>query len=166
MISLNEYLQFIQEGPSAWRQRVEVFIKKDDKFIIGFNPRHNIYMPAGGGVEKNQDIYSAAENECLEELGIQIDNISLISKKPFIIRYDEYGNMDVISDKLRDRMKKFIGQHVYFLKGDFVKIDKRLYGRDNDILKPMVVTKQRAIELFKKNKHKITTHRVQAINKI
>jgi len=161
---LNEYLKYLNEG-HGWRQRVEVFIKKDDKFILGYNPRHDIYMPAGGGVEDRETLEQAAERECLEELAIQTTNVQLISPKPFVIRYDEYGNVDM-SDKLRSRMDKYVGQHVFFLSAEFVKVDKRLYGKDDDPLRPVVVDKQRAITLMKKNKYKITPYRIDALKQL
>lgn len=166
---INEYLQQLHEKsiPTKWRQRVEVYILKDDKFLVGWKPGWKLYMPPGGGVEKGQTIYTAAQEECLEELGVRIKNISLITKKTFKVDWYKLTQQGIdIGPKQTKRMKDFRGQQIHFLKAEFDRIDKSKYERGNDIMKPVLMSKERLIKELQKNKWEITKHRIEIVRSL
>lgn len=164
---INEYLQQLQETsmPTKWRQRVEVYILKDDKLVVGYNKNKNLYIPPGGGVEKGQTLYTAAETEALEEIGVQIKNPTLIVKDPFLIDWYELEKKGVIlDDKIKGRMDTLRGQKIYFMKAEFDKVNMKYYGKGGDSMKPVIMTKERfIIELKKQDKWLVTKHRIKLI---
>jgi len=163
---INSYLNHLQESsiPTKWRQRVEVYILHGDKIMVGFQKNNNLYLPAGGGVEKGQTLYTAAENEALEELGVQIKNPVLIDKKPFLSDWYKLQAQGVeLNSQIKERMKELRGQKIYFVKAEYVKVDKKYYGRDNDAMKPVLMTKQRLIKEFKKNNWRVSKHRIKIV---
>jgi len=148
-----KYLDYLQEYsiPTKWRKRVEVYILKDDKFIVGYQTYNKMYMPAGGGVEKGQTLEQAAIREALEELGVKIKNPTLITKETYKVDWYQLQSKGILlSDKIKERMKYFKGQIIYFMKADYVGIDKKYYGIDYDSMKPVVITKQKLIQEFSK----------------
>jgi len=163
---INEYLQQLQESsiPIKWRQRVEVYILKDDKLIVGFKNDLKLYMPPGGGVEKGQTLYTAAEEECLEELGVKIKNPTLIVKDPYRVDWYKLTQQGVnIGEKQKNRMKDYRGQEIYFLKAYFDRVDMSKYEHGNSSMKPVVISKERLIKELKKNNLPISRHRIKII---
>lgn len=163
---INSYLQQLQESsiPSKWRQRVEVYILKDDKLIVGYKKLRNLYQSPGGGIEKGQTLYSAAESECLEELGVQIKNPKLIIKESYKIDWYALQNQGIkLEEKIKQRMKFYRGQEIYFLKAEFDKIDKRKYETGNDKMIPIIMTKEKFIKELQKNDWPINKHRIKLV---
>ena len=137
--------------PSQWRTRVEVFILKEDKMVVGYKNDERRFQAPGGGVEKGQSLGDAAINECLEEIAVRIKNVKLISKIPVRVDWYELRDRGVqLTPKILDRMRKFRGSEIYFMKAEFDKVDKSLYNKDAMI--PSVITKQKFISELKKDK--------------
>ena len=139
--------------PSQWRTRVEVFILKEDKMVVGYKNDERRFQAPGGGVEKGQSLGDAAINECLEEIAVRIKNVKLISKIPVRVDWYELRDRGVqLTPKILDRMRKFRGSEIYFMKAEFDKVDKSLYNKDKDAMTPAVITKQKFISELKKDK--------------
>jgi 8-oxo-dGTP pyrophosphatase MutT (NUDIX family) len=164
---LNKYLLQLQEAsqPTIWRKRVEVYIIKDDKLIIGFRKDStDKYLPPGGGVEKGQSLEQAATMECLEELGIRIKNPRLITKETYKVDwYKIQAKGTPLSDKIKGRMKTWRGQEIHFMKAEFDKIDKKYYNRDNDSMIPVVITKQKLIQELGKHHWDVSKFRKKIV---
>ena len=131
------YLKTLIEAaiPNRWRPRVEIYVLKDNKILVGVHPEIGLHVP-GGGIETGQNIYKAAEAECLEEAGVKIKNVKLATKENY---YEDWYKLDVegqpITKKDRERMKIFRGIKHFYLKADFDGFDKRLLGSEGDALK-------------------------------
>lgn len=164
---IKNYLEYIHESniPTIWRKRIEVYILKDDKFIIGFRKNSNDkYLPPGGGIEKGQTLEQAATMECLEELGIRIKNPVLITKETYKVDWYKMQAKGIeLSDKIKNRMKTWKGQELHFMKADFDRVDKQYYGRDNDAMIPVVVSKQKLLQELSKNKWEVSKHRIKIV---
>jgi 8-oxo-dGTP pyrophosphatase MutT (NUDIX family) len=154
-MNINTYLNELGKIPSKFRKRVEVFVIFKDRIIAGENPRWNKMLQApGGGVEKGQTLEKAAIQECLEELGILIENPKLISKKTLKVDwYSQLRSGQSLPQKIVDRMRDFRGSEIFFMYAMFKKVDRRHYGRDNDPLIPRIVT---ATDLIKEYKLRAT----------
>lgn len=123
------------EIPNKWRPRVEVYVIKDKKILVGIHPEIGLHVP-GGGIEEGQDLIKAAKNECLEEAGIIIDNVKLITNDNY---YEDWYKLvaegQPITKKDRMRMTTFRGIKHHYLQANFVGFDKSRLGADNDALK-------------------------------
>ena len=137
MSILDQYLNELNQLPTNFRKRVEVFIIHDKQLIVGENDKWGKIMlqAPGGGVEKGQTFEKAATMECLEELGILIDKPDLISPEPLTIDWYTQLKGKNIPPKVRQRMKHFRGSKIYFMYGFFKKLDNRYYGREKDQMK-------------------------------
>lgn len=159
------YLEYLHEQsvPTKWRKRVEIYIMKGDKFIVGHRRDYvDKFLPPGGGVEKGQTLETASVIECLEELGVRIKNPTLITKKTF--KVDWYKLKPAyLSDKIKKRMEEFRGSEIYFMKAEFDKIDKRYYGRDDDAMQPVVISKKKLIKELSKSQWDVSNHRVKIV---
>lgn len=163
---LKEYLQLLQESiPTKWRKRVEVFILKGDKLVVGYKREEDRYQSPGGGIETGQTMEQAAINECLEEIAVKINDPILINKKPYRVDWYELDKKGLeLNPKVRERMKKYRGSEIYFMKADYDKVDKSRYGRAKDKMKPVVMTKERFIkELSKDDKMVINKFRIEML---
>ncbi len=118
-----------------------------------------------GGVEQGQTLYTAAENEALEEIGVQIKNPVLIEKQPFISDWYKLEKQGIVlNDQIKKHMKYLRGQKIYFMKAEFDKIDKKYYGRDNDAMTLKVISKSKLIQEFKKYYDKsVSLHRIKIV---
>jgi len=163
---LNSYLNYLQESsiPTKWRKRVEVYILKGDKIVVGYKKDKKIYMPAGGGVERGQSLEEAARIESLEELGIKIKNPVLITNKTYKVDWHAMFAAGVELDvKIKGRMKYFRGQEIHFMKAEYDGINKKYYGRDNDAMKPFILTKQKLIQELRKNSWAVNRNREKIV---
>jgi 8-oxo-dGTP pyrophosphatase MutT (NUDIX family) len=122
---MNTYLTKIAEK-LPYRARVEVVIRKDDKVLIMKckNPDtgDQWYAFPGGGVD-DQTESEAAENECLEEVGIKVKNL-----KKTNITFKEQGGLG----KKDDRHLKFRGSETRWYVADYDQMDKSKLGDDGD----------------------------------
>jgi len=153
---IEQYLAELQM-PTKWRPRVEVYVLKDKKILVGTHPeivqkdkrRRGLHVP-GGGIEPGQDVFTAATNECLEEVGVKIKNIKLITKENY---YEDWYKLDAegyeVTKKDRERMKFFRGIKHHYVKADYDGIDTSLFGSANDALKRIFfVSKEELIKAY------------------
>jgi len=164
---IDVYLDIIQEAapPSAWRKKVEVYILRGDKIIVGHMKKDNIYMPAGGGVEKGQSLAQAAIAECLEEVAIRIVNPVLITAETFKVDwYQIIARGEPLSDKSRKRMRKYRGQEIHSMKADFGEIDKRQWGGiDGEKMFPVAMRKNKLISELRKYAPRLNAYRQKIV---
>lgn len=150
---LNDYLNFLHERtlPNRWRPRVEIYVLKNNKILVGHHPEIGLSVP-GGGIEKGQTLITAAKNECLEEAGIKIKNVKLVLKDPYYEDWQKIVDSGGTSTKKNmERMSRYRGLKIYYVKADYDGIDKSLLGADNDALKKRgFVSKQELIKAFQK----------------
>jgi 8-oxo-dGTP pyrophosphatase MutT (NUDIX family) len=153
MSLIESYLFELQEKniPKKWRPRVEVYVLKDKKILVGMHPEIGLHVP-GGGIEEDQDLIEAAKNECLEEAGVEITNVKLITKENY---YEDWYKLDAegqpITKKDRMRMATFRGIKHHYLRADYVGVDKSRLGADNDALKKLkFVSKEELIKAYEK----------------
>ena len=147
------YLQMLKEAamPKQWRPRVELYIMKDGKILVGQHPEIGIHVP-GGGVEPNQNILTASKAEALEEAGVKIKNIRLATKENY---YEDWYKLESegqpITKKDRMRMKQFRGIKHHYIKADFDGYDDKLLGSEGDALKKLkFISKQELIIAYQK----------------
>ncbi len=84
IITLSDFDIFPQKDitpVTEWKERktVKIVLKNDqDKLAFVTNPIHGFYLLPGGGVEKGEDIFLAADRECWEEVGYSILNPEIL----------------------------------------------------------------------------------------
>jgi len=151
------YLDLLKESyiPKKWRPRVELYILKNGKILVGTHPEIGLHVP-GGGIERGQNLITAAKNEALEEAGVKIKNIKLITKENYFEDwYKLVKEGQPITKKDRMRMKEFRGIKHYYLRADFDGYDKSRLGADNDALKRLkFISKQELIRAYQKQAKK------------
>jgi len=148
-----DYLALLKEAkiPNKWRPRVELYILKEGKILVGIHPEIGLHVP-GGGVEQGQNLITASKQEALEEAGAVITNIKLATKENY---YEDWykitGEGGEVTKKDRMRMKYFRGIKHHYMKADFVKFDKSILGSEGDALKRIkFVSKQELIRAYEK----------------
>jgi len=137
--------------PNKWRPRVEVYVMMNNKVLVGYHPEFGLSVP-GGGIEKGQNLITAAKNECLEEVGVKIRNIKLLLKEPY---YEDWEKLLDQGEKLTKkdmlRTKKYRGLRIWYVKAIFDGYDDSLLGNDNDELKKRAfISKQILIRAYEK----------------
>lgn len=137
--------------PSKWRPRVELYIMKDGKILVGKHPEIGYHVP-GGGIELGQDIIKASIAEAMEEAGVKISNVKLATKKNY---YEDWYKLQAagvaLTKKDLERMKQFRGIKHYFIRADFDGFDKSLLGSAGDALKRVkFMSKQDLIRAYQK----------------
>lgn len=137
--------------PTAWRPRVELYIIKDGKILVGKHPEIGLHVP-GGGIEPGQDITKASIAEALEEAGVKIKNVKLATKENY---YEDWYKLVAkgmpITKKDRKRMKHYRGIKHHYIRADFNGFDKRLLGSEGDALDNIgFVSKQELIRAYQK----------------
>jgi len=164
---LDVYLDIVQEAspPTKWRKKVEVYILKGDKIVVGYMKKDNIYMPAGGGVERGQSMEQAAIDECLEEIAVRIENPVLITSQTFKVDWFQIiARGEPLSDKSRKRMRKYRGQEIHSMKADFVELDKRKWGGiDGEKMFPVAMRRNKLISELKKYAPRLNAYRQKVI---
>ena len=138
--------------PTKWRKKIDIFIRKDGKLLVGYSPVFKTLLTPGGGIEEGQTIKQAAEIECKEELGVVISNFKLIPEAMFPLDYYTLSQDEQNLPKMKKRMKIYRGIKIFFGTADFVGWDKSLLGRDKDAMIPREVTKAELLKEFSKNK--------------
>lgn len=127
-----------------YRRRVEVAIFKDGKVLLTKNKNEETgetwYGFPGGGTEGKSD-EETAHAECLEEVGIAIQNV----KSTTILQKQEG-----INDK-KGRGEKYRGTQTKVFTADFLAKDDSKLGDDGDDVKFVWKTPNEAAELLKKN---------------
>lgn len=148
-----KYLDLLKESniPTKWRPRVELYIMKQGKILVGTHPEIGIHVP-GGGIEPGQNLITASKNEALEEAGVRIKNVKPATKENY---YEDWYKLveegQPITKKDRMRMKTFRGIKHHYIKADFDGWDDSLLGADNDALdKLKFISKLDLIRAYKK----------------
>lgn len=142
---MNKYLTKLAEG-LPYRDRVEVIIQKGEEILLTKSKNKETGEPyygfPGGGVD-DQTETKAAENECLEEVGVAIKNLKSLKGT-----FKEEGGLG----KKDDRHLKFKGSITKWYIADYDKIDRSKLGDDNDSRKYIWVTLPEAIKLIKNDR--------------
>lgn len=140
-------------GKLPYRDRVEVFIFKNDKVLLTKNKDKETgdewWGLPGGGVD-NQTETEAAKNECLEEVGIKVDNLKRIQGS-----FKEEGGMS----KKENRHLIFKGSITKWYTADYVEVDKSKLGDDGDSRQYRWQGLSEALQALKGSRS-IATHRV------
>jgi len=137
--------------PNIWRDRVEVYVLKNNQILVGIHPEIGYHVP-GGGVEQGQNLKQAAKLECLEEAGVEIRNIQPVTSDNY---YEDWYKLvaqgQPVTGKDRQRMRTYRGIRHHFLRADFVRYDDSLMGSEGDGLQNLqFVSKQKLISEFRK----------------
>jgi len=147
---MNKYLQKIANSVSKkelpLRSRTEVIIIKDGHILVTKNKnKENGDTWAGlpGGGLDGDSAEQACINECLEEVGITINNIKYTG-----VEHTQIGGMS----KKEDRHLKFRGSLTKWYTADFVEVDRSKLGADGDSRQYSWQTHQEALQAFKRGK--------------
>ncbi len=143
MITTSQYKQ--TEKP--WRQRAEIYVIKDGNLILGTNPKWKggLIIP-GGGMDKGETPKMAAKRETLEELGVSVKNLKLISTKK--IKYVPVKNQPKYQQELTNN---YSGAIFHSYTAQFNKIDKSKWGKEIDSYNTIEVSIPDAIKFFTKH---------------
>ena len=137
----------MEKIPSKWRTKIEVFIKKGPKLLVGERKspysNRNILVPVSGGVDENETLEDACKKESLEELGISINNIRLITKEPFLIDWHHPDNGFLRKQPgVKKRLHKYRGVKIYFLIADFKCYNDTQFNIEGDGMKIIEINKE------------------------
>lgn len=139
-----------------YRRRVEIAIFKDGKVLLTKNKDKDTgdswYGFPGGGTEGDTD-EEAARKECLEEVGISLDNLS---------RTDILDIKEGIGSK-NGRDKKYRGSRTRMFTADYKAKDTSKLGNDGDSVKYIWSDISEAKKLLKANKVD-STYRVKTLD--
>ena len=127
-----------------YRRRVEVVIWKDGKVLLTKNKNQEgeeWYGFPGGGTEGETD-ESAARNECLEEVGVTVENL----KKTSVLHRQEG-----ISNK-KERAEKYRGSLTRVFSAAYSGKDTSRLGADGDSVRYVWKTPEEAKTLLADNK--------------
>lgn len=111
----------------AYRHCVRVLIFKDNKVLLCTRKDgkeiQNYEFP-GGGIETNDSFEESVIKECLEEVGIRVNNVQEIN---LTIVHD-------IKDLEYTSTEKYLGNINNYARCDFVEEDKSVYNIERDAL--------------------------------
>ena len=149
MLSITNILESTTK--ENWRVRSEVYIIKDNNLIVGVPPKWKGYIIPGGGVDKGEDLKSAAKREALEEIATKCKNLEFISKTK--IKHYQPRNLTHNKNKILGRINDFTGSIFNTFVAEFDGYDKKLQTKDlDDLYKPKEITFDEAISFFKQHK--------------
>lgn len=120
--------------------RVIVIHPETNKILLCHEVKDNkiIYFTVpGGGIEYNQSITQAAINECLEEAGILVDNINIISDLTY--KYD-------LEWFLNDPKSIYRGSDNTWVTAKYVREDNSRFNIEGDKLEKEWLTPEEAIQ--------------------
>lgn len=146
----NNIVQLFLESESSfgYRSRVEVYIIKDNRILIGSGKSRagDTYVTIpGGGIDEGESIEDAAYRETLEEVGVQIKNIKSIYKASV----HQWNPSDTLPAKWGWVTKHPLGSITYYRMAEFDEYNDSLYGTEPDMYKLKEVSINEAIELWK-----------------
>ena len=122
------------------RDRVEVLITKDDRVCVawwkGIKTAANICFP-GGGVEAGDTHEQTVVKECLEEVGIQVKNISYLGIR-------EKGT--AVFSTVKEGLDKFKTE-TFVYTAEFESVNMKLFNVEGDGMEYEWVTIPQAIEI-------------------
>ena len=165
---LENYLEEIQKDNRTWRKRVEVYIRKENKIVVGMHKRFKIILPPGGGIDKGETLNQAAKRECLEEVGIKIKNIKKIAEYKSLNNWTQKQIDD--NEELQRKNKLYKGAIVQYVVCDYDGVNKTLYNKNKeDKMKIYEFTIPELIKIFKKQENNdlsILKQRIKVLNTI
>lgn len=123
------------------RDRVEVLITKDDRVCVawwrGIKTPNNICFP-GGGVEEGDTHEKTVIKECLEEVGIQVKDITYLNIR-------EKGT--TVFSNVEGGLEKF-GAETFIYTAKFDSINMKLFNVEGDGMEYEWLTINKAIEMM------------------
>lgn len=124
---------------NSYRPRAEVYIIKDNKYlIVGIPPKWNGYTIPGGGMDPGEIPEETAKREALEEIGTKCKNLKKIDS----IKIAHTNNIRT----------EYTGSLFHTFVADFDGYDNSLQSDDlTDKYSPKEVTFKDAISFFKKH---------------
>ena len=139
---------------------MRIIIVKDNQILLGkkfISGKFVYYEFPGGGVEEGDTFEDTVVKECLEEVGILVNNVrSLGVQNQYEVDYPK-----------PERAKLYRGGQDNYFTCDYVKQDKRLYNADNDTLPYIWVTINKAIKLINEGpESRFNPARLEAIGKL
>ena len=145
---MKSILNYLYKNTKPWRPRSEVYIIKNQKLVVGYVNNNNWsgYVIPGGGIDYGETPEKAAKRECLEEVGVKVKDLKLISAKK--IAYQENTDSGVVNAAKYSR--EFSGAIFMTFIGYFDGYnDKKHNQHDSYELKE--ITFDEAIRFFDKN---------------
>jgi hypothetical protein len=110
-----------------YRDRVEVFGKKDGKIFGGIYTGDGTFGTFGGGLD-GDSIVGAAKKEYKEESGYSIKNVKQVSQKPLKLPWVKRDGMNA---KQIRRIKEYpAGTRTFYAVGDLQRKGKKASGED------------------------------------
>lgn len=148
---MKSLISYLYENSKPWRARAEVYILKDNDLIVGYvkNSNYDGYIIPGGGIKVGENPDKAAKRECIEEIGIAVKDLKILSVKK-IAYHESTGTFNT-----RNYSRDFAGAIFTTFVGDF---DKFKYTKKPEF-GYRKITIDRAIEFFTNN-----TIRLEKIN--
>jgi 8-oxo-dGTP pyrophosphatase MutT (NUDIX family) len=119
--------------PTKFRSRVEVYILNHEqkKLVVGRWVDNEFIDVPGGGIDEFKNMLDAVKQETLEELGVEIKNISKLDVQPYKLDWYEKQEEGKELDQFeKEKMKKYRGLITHFYLADFVKFNNKILGRD------------------------------------
>ena len=113
------------------------------------------YTFPGGGIEEGETIEESVVKECLEEVGVLVNNVQELGLKH---RYEKEFDKP-------ERAKLYRGIEDIWCVADFERIEKKLYGSQNDAMTYTWETPKKAIELFLEKNTQYSQGSIDAIFK-
>lgn len=131
----------LEATEKTYRKRAEIFIIKDKKIMLGQPYNWDGFIVPGGGVDDNETIESAAKREVLEEIGVQVKNLRLLSKVPKYINYNMH--------ETHRYARLWKGTETYSFIARFSKYNMKKWGKEEDSFKVVEVDIDDALKFFK-----------------
>lgn len=126
-----------------YRSCVRVLVIDDNKILLATNTAKDsgitYFEFPGGGIEEGETVEEAAVKECLEEVGILVNNIrDLGIEQTYEIKYIK-----------PERAKLYRGAHDTYVTADFSRIDESKFNIETDGMKWEWKTIDEAMHCFK-----------------
>ncbi len=112
---------------NMYRQAIcAVFVNKENKFLLGFNPRDKVYKKCQWGIENGENPREACKREVKEELGIEIFDEDIIKEFEETCNYNFEDKGVIFIDG-----KWFVGQELKIFKINFDE-EKMLFQKSDE----------------------------------
>jgi len=92
-----------------YRRTVSMYlVSNDNKVLLIFHPKFNVWLPPGGHVEDGESSWNALRREMLEEVGYNIgdgivhkvDSRATQIQSPFFVQLEDHGNGKHVESQL------------------------------------------------------------------
>lgn len=151
---MKSIINYLTESIKPWRPRSEVYIIKDNKLVVGYikNNNYDGYIIPGGGIDMGETPEKAAKRECLEEIGIKVKDLKLVSAKKIAYHEDQ----DAATANGSKYSRNFSGAIFFTFVGTFesqTKVHKEFEIKE--------ITFEEAIDFFVKNTKRLEKEKDQ-----